>query len=66
MKQVFLKQLTLAQCQLSLDTLSQEAADYLISLDGFHLYGISWKSSDFNPGRPERPIHNTLFKKPGI
>ena len=47
-------------------TLSQEAADYLISLDGFHLYGTSWKSSDFNPGRPERPIHNTLFKKAGI
>jgi kynurenine formamidase len=47
-------------------TLSQEAADYLISLEGFHLYGTSWKSSDFNPGRPERPIHNTLFKKAGI
>lgn len=47
-------------------TLSQEAADYLISLSGFHLYGTSWKSSDFNPGRPERPIHNTLFKKAGI
>lgn len=47
-------------------TLSQEAADYLISLDGFHLYGTSWKSSDFNPGKPERPIHNTLFKKAGI
>src|SRR5690606_17009643 len=47
-------------------TLSQEAADLLISLDGFHLYGTSWKSSDFNPGQPERPIHNTLFKKAGI
>lgn len=47
-------------------TLSQEAADYLISLDGFHLYGTSWKSSDFNPGKSERPIHNTLFKKAGI
>ncbi len=47
-------------------TLSQEAADYLISLSGFHLYGTSWKSSDFNPGRPERPIHNTIFKKAGI
>ena len=47
-------------------TLSQEAADYLISLEGFHLYGTSWKSSDFNPGKPERPIHNTLFKKAGI
>lgn len=47
-------------------TLSQEAADYLISLQGFHLYGTSWKSSDYNPGKPERPIHNTLFKKAGI
>jgi arylformamidase len=47
-------------------TLSQEAADYLISLDGFHLFGTSWKSSDFNPGKSERPIHNTLFKNAGI
>jgi len=47
-------------------TLSQEAADFLISIDKFHLYGTSWKSSDFNPGKPERPIHNTLFKKAGI
>lgn len=47
-------------------TLSQEAADYLISLSGFHLYGTSWKSSDFNPGKAERPIHNTLFKCAGI
>lgn len=47
-------------------TLSQEAADFLVSLNGFHLYGTSWKSSDFNPGKPERPIHNTLFSKAGI
>lgn len=44
-------------------TLSQDAADFLVSLPGFHLYGTSWKSSDYNPGYPERPIHNTLFKK---
>jgi len=44
-------------------TLSQEAADYLISIPGFNLYGTSWKSSDYNPGKAERPIHNTLFKK---
>jgi len=43
-------------------TLSQEAADYLISLPNFHMYGTSWKSSDFKPGSKERPIHNTLFK----
>lgn len=44
-------------------TLSQEAADYLVALPSFHLYGTSWKSSDYNPGKPERPIHNTLFRK---
>jgi kynurenine formamidase len=43
-------------------TLSQEAADFLISHSNFDLYGTSWKSSDFNPGKGERPIHNTLFK----
>lgn len=44
-------------------TLSQEAADFLISYEGFNLYGTSWKSSDFNPGKAERPIHDTLFKQ---
>jgi arylformamidase len=44
-------------------TLSQDAADYLVSHPKFHLYGTSWKSSDFNPGKAERPIHNTLFKQ---
>lgn len=44
-------------------TLSQEAADYLVSIDRFNLYGTSWKSSDFNPGSSERPIHKTLFQK---
>jgi len=44
-------------------TLSQDAADYLISINGFNLYGTSWKSSDFNPGKSDRPIHDTLFKK---
>jgi arylformamidase len=44
-------------------TLSQEAADFLISHPNFNLYGTSWKSSDFNPGKPDRPIHNTLFSK---
>ena len=43
-------------------TLSQEAADFLVSHSNFDLYGTSWKSSDFNPGKAERPIHNTLFK----
>ncbi|MBC7715126.1 MAG: cyclase family protein [Rhizobacter sp.] len=44
-------------------TLSQEAADFLISHHHFHLYGTSWKSSDYKPGSSERPIHNTLFSK---
>ena len=44
-------------------TLSQEAADYLISHVEFNLYGTSWKSTDFNPGIADRPIHNTIFKK---
>lgn len=43
-------------------TLSQEAADFLVSHKNFNLYGTSWKSSDYNPGKVERPIHNTLFK----
>lgn len=44
-------------------TLSQEAADYLISLSNFNLYGTTWKSSDYKPGLPDRPIHKTLFKR---
>lgn len=44
-------------------TLSQEAAEYLISMPNFNLYGTSWKSSDYMPGSNERPIHKTLFKK---
>jgi arylformamidase len=44
-------------------TLGQEAADFLVSHSDFNLYGTSWKSSDFNPGKPDRPIHNTLFTK---
>ena len=44
-------------------TLSQDAADFLVEQNGFNLYGTSWKSSDYNPGSPNRPIHNTIFKK---
>lgn len=44
-------------------TLSIEAATYLTSIDGFNLFGTSWKSSDYNPGGRERPVHNELFKK---
>lgn len=44
-------------------TLSKEAASYLLNSDEFHLYGTSWKSSDFKPGSKDRPIHNMLFEK---
>jgi len=43
--------------------LSKEAAEYLTTNENFSLYGTSWKSSDFNPGKSERPIHNTIFKR---
>ncbi|MBG59189.1 MAG: hypothetical protein CMJ16_01900 [Peredibacter sp.] len=42
--------------------LSQEAANFLSEDEKLKLYGTSWKSSDFMPGKKERPIHNTLFK----
>jgi arylformamidase len=44
-------------------TLSVEAADFLISMDGFNAFLTSWKSSDFMPGKKERPVHDILFKK---
>ncbi|XGC80771.1 hypothetical protein ACES2L_15710 [Bdellovibrio bacteriovorus] len=47
-------------------TLSVEAAQYLVGFEGFNLYGTSWKSSDFKPGSPERPIHKILLEKAAI
>ncbi|MEC9283161.1 MAG: hypothetical protein VX642_10640 [Bdellovibrionota bacterium] len=44
-------------------TLSEDAARFLLSESSFHLYGTSWKSSDYKPGSKERPIHNLLFEK---
>jgi len=44
-------------------TLSKEASQFLSETDGFNLYGTSWKSSDYNPGELDRPIHNILFQK---
>lgn len=43
--------------------LSLKAAEFLVSLDKFNLYGTSWKSSDYQPGKSIRPIHNKLFEK---
>jgi kynurenine formamidase len=42
-------------------TLSPEAAAWLIAGGRFCTYGTSYKSTDFQPGRPERPIHELLF-----
>lgn len=42
--------------------LTQDAANFLVD-SGIQLYGTSWKSSDYQPGKKDRPIHNTLFKK---
>jgi kynurenine formamidase len=44
-------------------TLSKEAAEYLTSFKNFHLYGNSWKSTDFSQGKRDRPIHNIIFSK---
>mgnify|MGYP003691913173 CR=1 FL=1 len=44
-------------------SLSEDAANMIIEVENFHLLGTSWKSLDYNPGRPERPIHKTIFKK---
>lgn len=43
--------------------LSEEAANWLISAPHFCFYGTSWKSTDFQPGSKERPIHKILFKQ---
>jgi hypothetical protein len=44
-------------------TLSEEAAKFLDSFKGFNAILTSWKSSDYKPGKRERPIHDILFKK---
>jgi kynurenine formamidase len=47
-------------------TLSREAAAWLLSNDRFCTYGTSYKSTDFQPGRRERPIHALLFSKAAL
>lgn len=44
-------------------TLSEEAAIWLDSFASFNAFLTSWKSSDFMPGKKERPIHDILFRK---
>ena len=44
--------------------LSEAAANWLINENPkFCVYGTSWKSTDFQPGSKERPIHKILFSK---
>jgi len=43
--------------------LELETAEYLISLPNFNLYGTTWKSTDYQPNKIERPVHDTLFQK---
>jgi arylformamidase len=43
--------------------LSEGAADYLCSLPDFHLFGTTWKSTDYQPGKLQRPIHTKIFSR---
>lgn len=47
-------------------TLSVDAATWLTSEFDFNLFGTIWRSTDFQPGTRERPIHRILFNKGGI
>ncbi len=42
---------------------SVELANLLVSNRNFVAYGTSWKSSDFEPGSRERPVHKILLKQ---
>lgn len=44
-------------------TLSEECAEWLIRESDLKLLGTSWKSTDFQPGSRERPIHKKIFEK---
>ncbi|MBC7537660.1 MAG: hypothetical protein H7281_02470 [Bacteriovorax sp.] len=44
-------------------TLSLSAAEFLVSFAGFNAFLTSWKSSDYMPGKKERPVHDILFSK---
>ena len=41
--------------------LTSEAASWLCSNARFNAFGTSWKSSDFEPGSRERPVHKILL-----
>lgn len=42
--------------------LDREAAAFLAAQPQFKLFGTSWKSSDFEPGSRERPVHKSILK----
>ena len=46
--------------------LEKGAAEALVEIDGFCLYGTSWKSADFEPGSRERPVHKVFFEKGAV
>jgi len=43
--------------------LTAEAAEYLVENPQFNAFGTSWKSSDFEPGSRERPVHKLLLQQ---
>jgi arylformamidase len=43
--------------------LSREAAEWLAGNKNFVLYGTSWKSTDYEPGSRDRPIHRIVFER---
>jgi arylformamidase len=43
--------------------LSVDAANWLVQNPNFNLFGTSWKSSDFEPGSRERPVHRILLQQ---
>jgi len=43
--------------------LTESAVSYLKINTQFNMFGSSWKSTDFQPGSSERPIHKALFEK---
>lgn len=43
--------------------LDEEAAQYIVSNSNFNFYGVSWKSTDYQPGLRERPIHKIILSQ---
>jgi len=43
--------------------LSTEAAEWLTSQASFCTFGTSWRTSDFEPGLRERPVHKIILKQ---